>query len=227
MAQSPVLDSNVQCVLGGSRNKTWLDDETAAASMQPGTRCRLLRASGPAGEVVLEKAESAGGACEGTWTARMQPVASGEYLVFCGNWNPFPRYARDAQSEEAGHRQALTAYLRSKGVRAPFRIRQLLRVDLEGDGPEELVAVVAGEGYSAVLLRKSIGRQVRTFAITFEKEPREDGVSEFSVPMLADLNGDGRLEIAVYGRYLKGLFTAVYEVRGTQVRKVLACACGG
>jgi hypothetical protein len=46
------------------------------------------------------------------------------------------------------------------------------------------------------------------------------------VNALVDTNGDGVLEIVVFGQYYEGSWSSVYRVRGTQVEEVLTCGCG-
>ena len=40
------------------------------------------------------------------------------------------------------------------------------------------------------------------------------------------LNGDGKMEIVVFGEYYEGAFSSVYEISGNKAAKVLETGCG-
>jgi hypothetical protein len=233
-----VVDSNVKCLLGGVRDAKWLTSTEAASVLKKGGRYRVVRADGTWTVAALSRPESAGGACEGTLAMEVspEPVGGKPFIVIGGGWKPQPRPVADIIGGKGRYTAALKEFLLSKGVHEAPAIRQLLRTDLDGDGTDEVIAVVqnfseddskASGRYSAVLVRKVIDGRVKTLVAAFEKDPREDGPSDHNVAIIADLNGDGTMEIVVHGRYTQGIFTIAYSVEGSDVRRVLSCACGG
>ena len=43
---------------------------------------------------------------------------------------------------------------------------------------------------------------------------------------MADLNGDGRMEVVVDAAYYEGVFISVYDVLGAEPKIVLGTGCG-
>jgi hypothetical protein len=233
-----VVDSNVKCLLGGVRDGKWLASTETVSALKKEGRYRVVRADGTWTVAALSPPESAGGACEGTLAMEVKPEPAGgrPFIVIGGGWKPQPRPVTDIRAGKGRYTAAVKEFLESKGVHAAPEIRQLFRTDLDGDGTDEVIAVVqnfsesdnrAAGRYSAVLVRKVMNGRVRTLAATFEKDPREDGPSDHNVAIIADLNGDGLMEIVVHGRYKQGIFTTAYTVDGDKVAPVLSCACGG
>ncbi len=121
-------------------------------------------------------------------------------------------------------------------------IAQLLRVDLEGDGTDEALAVardladptglIGTPGdYSIVFLRKIIGDEVQT-AIIAESiiEPGADSpfVEAHAIGAVADLSGDGTMEIVVSTAYYEGIGVGVWEWAGPDLGPVyrIGSGCG-
>jgi hypothetical protein len=118
-------------------------------------------------------------------------------------------------------------------------IKQLLRVDLEGDGVNE-VLVVAEEvtggffptvgDYSIIFMRKSIEGTVETAllesAIVFD--PDVDFSAAFTVGAVSDLSGDGKMEVVVSAAYFEGLGVKVFEYVNDDLGPVsqLSTGCG-
>ena len=122
-------------------------------------------------------------------------------------------------------------------------VRQVVRGDIDGDGvPEELIAAertvpggVAAAGVTlendiaGLFVRRHVGDTTLTTAVDWMsplvgKSPYPEA---YRVAALADLNGDGRMEVVVDLFWYESISTAVYEVRpdGTFTR-VLEASCG-
>lgn len=219
-----VLDSHVRCILGGVKQSVWMPSDPVSTSGS----FRAVYAGGTSMPVTVGNVESAGGACEGTRSATLTPAPSGNtpFVVLSGTWNPQPRPVEDVSKHKARYARALQLFLASKGLREQAEIGQILRADLDGDGQAEVIAVLHHPGsYSAILVRRQSQARVRTLTASLERDGED--LSEQRVAMLADLNGDGRMEIIVHGEYQQGIFTAVYALDGESIRKVMSCACGG
>jgi len=120
----------------------------------------------------------------------------------------------------AGHARDL---LSARGLAVPSPvITQLFRVDLEGDGVNEVLVVAedmpenffdAGEeNYSIAFLRKVVDGEVQTAIFGASVSP-ESGVeaNTFSIGGVGDLNGDGKMEIVTSGAYYEGAWIEVWE----------------
>ena len=113
--------------------------------------------------------------------------------------------------------------LAERGLNVPDpAIKQLLQVDLEGDGVNEVLVVAedvteglfAQDGdYSIAFLRRSVQGSVQTAilgesVIVIAEDPV---VNSYSVGAVADLNGDGKMEIVITTAYYEGIGVEVWE----------------
>lgn len=108
------------------------------------------------------------------------------------------------------------------------RIKQLIRADLEGDGVNEIIVVaedledglspMASSGdYSIAFMRKVVDGEVET-AILGEDLITDPGTPDdprinlsFTIGAVADLSGDGKMEVVVSTAYYEGLWVEVWE----------------
>ena len=148
---------------------------------------------------------------------------------------------------QAVYRQEVARWLSAHGVKNPqVSILKIWRVDLEGDGvqevlinavrqhgagglPENVSPDAAAGDYSLLLVRRVVGKSVKTVSLVSEIYPKAKKFNAPSVHDLTavlDLNGDGRLEIVVRGRYYEGDWVDVWEYHGGAWRVVLSAGCG-
>lgn len=101
-------------------------------------------------------------------------------------------------------------------------IKQLFRIDIEGDGVNEVLVVAEemtlgffGEvgDYSIVFLRKVVEGEVQTAVLgeSIILDAETDFPAGFTVGAIADLNGDSRMEVVVDSAYYEGLGVEVWE----------------
>ncbi len=124
---------------------------------------------------------------------------------------------------------------------------QVVRADLDGDGTDEVIVVVERHNdpstvtpslqsspgdYSVAFLRVASGDEVRTEVLAMDENDSTAASPSPSllfsrVAAIADLNGDGRMEIVLAQRYYEGSSMVVLEVAddGT-TEEVLAIGCG-
>ncbi|BCM88907.1 hypothetical protein IAD21_00749 [Abditibacteriota bacterium] len=256
----PIVDFQAGYLLGsGAVNDKWLGTESLAKSkILPGQKkYRVYSANRYLGEVTGAKAISQGPPCEDTRfvefsSASKTKCKTGE-IAIAGSWNALPRVPRQESTAQTTYRNVVSNLLKTKGITKPtVRIAQVLRVDLEGDGVAEVLINAtnhngsngldgnissnsrAGE-YSMILLRKIVKGKVQTTLVEGSFYPR---AKEFNAPGVFkiagafDVNGDGKMEIVLKGRYYEGDWTTVYAVEGNKsssvlkVREVLSDGCG-
>jgi len=158
-----------------------------------------------------------------------------------GNWNVTPRLAQEIPTDNSTYIDELTNRLIEQGFLDPVvNISQILRVDLEGDGTDEVLisashfveptghSVEPGD-YSLVIMRKVVGDSVETIPI-LEDYYHQEVVTQFPLTytgaFTADLNGDGVLEIIVGVERWESSGMMVFEFDGTTVHQVFEMLCG-
>jgi hypothetical protein len=139
------------------------------------------------------------------------------------------------------YRQAVSDWLVGQGLDKPVvQISRIVRVDLEGDGVDEVFIVashfkdqsghLAEDGdYSLVLMRK-----VTTSVITsplvadlyHSKDPVQVFPKTYELIKTMDLNQNGKLEAIVTAHFWEGFGAQVYEIKGTKSAEVLKYKCG-
>lgn len=119
-------------------------------------------------------------------------------------------------------------------------IKQLFRTDLEGDGLNEILVVAeditggflpeVGD-YSIIFMQKVIQGDVQTAVLgdSVVTDPEGSFVVGFSVGAVADLNGDGQMEIIVDSAFFEGLGVDVWEYVDDDIGlfPYLQTGCGG
>ena len=160
-------------------------------------------------------------------------VKPGQSVIF----RPVQKIANDSDLYE----QYLQEWLLLQGFQSPeLGIKNILLVDLEGDGVDEVILAatniensmgglhMAGAGkYSVVLMRKVIGAQVYTVPLVAKIYYNTANYPIiYDVANLYDLNGDGKLEIILSGQWWEGGGLFVHEVHGLNTVEVLDLRCG-
>lgn len=239
----PIVDAETGFLLGGTINKLWIDAAQVAPLLKGGEPYRLYSLRGYVGTVKGSKPESAGAPCEDTQVLTLAPAVrvTSAIIGSGGPWKALPRVVRSQSTTQPVYLNAVAAVLKDNGIANPtVRITQLLRVDLDGDGMTEVLisannyvdgvtpSAVAGD-YSVVILRKVISGRVQTTLVEGDFYPDAADFAapnNFNVSAIADLNGDGNMDIAVHGEYYEGAWTSIYEVKGSAVKEVLVEGCG-
>lgn len=239
------VDSNVGCLLGGARGAEWVADKEAAAGLRGGETYRIVTAQGLAGTATGSKPQPTGEPCPETLMVLLspKPKVTTPYVAMTGEWDPIPRKAVDMLAAKNRYVKLFAPMLATKKVRAAAQIRQLWRVDLDGDGKDEVVAVLSNfssragvkagtAGYSAVMVRHVSGARVETHLVDFDRAQKDHEPSELSVPLFLDLNGDGALEMIVYAEAADGHYTTIFDLQdivtasgGKGGQALMGCSC--
>lgn len=243
----PILDLGVNCLLGGTEKGKWYKAEQVFPLMNDAESSYKLfdirgEREGTAARYKKPKSNKGEPICADTYSLddfRADDVALAASTN--ANWNLVPRPIQNLDIKNETYLKIVRDFVRSKGIAAP-KISEVSfsKVDLEGDGTDEVViaatyykngltASAAVGDYSFVMLRKVVNGAAQNILVTgdFHKKAIEFGApGHFNVTTLADLNGDGKMEIVTHGRYYEGAWTDVYEVNNAKLTEVLDCACG-
>lgn len=113
--------------------------------------------------------------------------------------------------------------LAERGLNVPDpAMKQILQIDLEGDGVNEVIVVAedVSEGlfaqdgdYSIAFLRRTVQGDVQTTILgeSVIVTAEDPVVNSYSVGALADLSGDGKMEIVLTTAYYEGIGVEVWE----------------
>lgn len=239
----PIVEDNGG-LLGGVKAGKWVGPETFAASMADSQEYRMIDwTNGAAAQLVRSGKPKAEEPCEDYYQSDLEPKpGTGVALGIGATWNPVPRVPVAIRLTDSTYVTLVKSIVRARGIASPkVDIKQIYTVDLDGDGTQEVLLAatyrksdglspnaVAGE-YSFVLVRKLVGGKVRNMMIAGEFHRRAvkfGAISEFNIASIADLNGDGKMELIMGSAYYEGGGTTVYEIQGAVAKEVLGTGCG-
>lgn len=170
-------------------------------------------------------------------------------LAVQADWPLVPHKVEDFTSQQAVYIDAVIEVLAGRGlVVDTAHIEQLIRLDLEGDGVDEVI-VVATEGerdniyspatdapFEIVMIRKVIEGEVWTAVLDVRLPDQTLPDPDFPFPFLfefeviaaADLNGDGKMEFAIRESYYEGTALVIWEYLNADIGylPVLGIGCG-
>jgi hypothetical protein len=172
----------------------------------------------------------------------LPPMTSGRGVIaIAGTWNAMPRTPKSINVADGNFNAPVRDALIEKGLHAPtINLTQVLKIDLENDGPEEYLITawspnrgldgkaaseVRADDYSVVLLRKMVGGRWITYALAFDCYPKAvPGATPtvYRVATVADVDGDGAQEVIVEPQGAGEV--AAFRVRNGQLEKVMGGA---
>lgn len=227
-------------LLGGMENDEWLIPETAASHLSDGEMYQTFSALGSTGSAKGSTPEY-DRFCNGYWVETDSYPFAGQSVAVTGNWNVTPRIAQELPTDHATYIEVVRSWLIEQNFLEPVvKIDQILRVDIEGDGTEEVLIsashfveptghnVELGD-YSLVLMRKVAGNSAVTVPVIgdYYYQPVENQFPlTYGTLFVADLNGDGALEILVGIERWEGSGLAAYEVDGMNTKMITKVFCG-
>lgn len=244
-----IVDLTENCLMGGIGEGKWLDADGIATLLKGGERYRLYTLTKALGEISGNAPTADGEPCNGSRVVTFSPKVE-DGIAVGGSWNALPRIPRALSTKDPAYRQVVASILRRNGfVRPKINITQILRIDLEGDGIEEVLvsathlaeglsvdggpmAVHAKPGdYTLVFLRKLVKGRARDIILVEAYYPRATAEpwtppEQHSVAAVLDLNGDGKMEIIVHGMYYEGSWSSVFRLVGNKAENVFGCGCG-
>ncbi|MFL6468780.1 MAG: hypothetical protein ACJ72Z_12550 [Pyrinomonadaceae bacterium] len=226
----PVVEMKFRGLMGGVQNGKWIAPARVAPKLKKETEFVLVGRNGvEEGGVSLGKKGEQEDVCQDF--TRFEFELQKDHGVAIGTtakWNPVPRIPKAVDLNNATYKTVIANYLKKKGIaKTTIKLTEAYRVDLEGDGSEEVIlaatfykkgldsSAAAGD-YSLVLLRKAVGQVVTDHMLTGEFVLKKVGFgapSEHHISAIADLNGDGKMEIVLYGFYYEGDSASAYEMR--------------
>ncbi len=167
-------------------------------------------------------------------------------------WDPLPRKAIPISIKNATYKSVVEKYLSGKGITVKPQITQIFKIDLEGDGIDEVVisamrlkgaqwnaeeapqhsglTFVASKGdFSIVLLRKIVNGKVHEIPVcSFYAGENKDNLppTMHKVIGFADIDGDGVMEILTDSSYYEGFWYGIHTVNKGKVKEVLGNGFG-
>ena len=239
----PIVEVDTGYLFGGSADGKWIKAEKAAKPMKGRTAFRVFGLTQEIGKATGGKPKPAEAeVCADMLEVSLPSKSKDGVIALSAPWNALPRKPQIADPTQQVSVDAVREFLESRRVTDPqVKITRILRVDLDGDGEEEMLinatnypddeppmdTAVPG-GYSMVLLRRVVAGKVQTELIAgdFYVKDESSPAYVYKVPAVLDLNGDGMLEIIVHSQYYEGSETTIYDCSGGKCEAALSVGCG-
>jgi hypothetical protein len=237
-----IVEVKEGCVIGGVRNHQWVAAEKIERSAKAPLTLELYTVSNHRTVTFVSEDEE----CHLGWKPQSGTELSGGVAIQSPDWNPMPRMPRPIDARDTTYVNVIRGVLLNAGLKKPvINITEGYKIDLDGDGQDEVIIVASnfkhgvseltGVGretapgdYALVIVRKIIRGQVQNIFLVkdIRRGTNQGGLPRgYHISGIADLNGDGRMEIALYSAYYEGSSSDVFELNGTKLNAVLGCGC--
>ena len=249
----PIVEVQNGYLFGATADGKWIKAEEAAKALRGETTYRIYGLTQSLGEAKGGKPKPAEEeVCSDLLTVSLSSQPEKGAIALAAPWNALPPKVQILDATQQVYVDAARDFLKTKGIDKPqVKIESILRVDLDGDGEEEVLISATNyfekdEGapmrspagsYSMVLLRRVVSGKVETQLVEGEFYPKAyqngtDDDASFNAPnaykviAVLDLDGDGKMEVVVASQYYEGGATTIYRCDPKKIESLLSVACG-
>jgi len=240
----PIIEVQSGYLFGATVDGKWIKADEAAKSLPDETTYRVYGLTQSLGEAKGGKPKPEDVPCEETLSISLSPKPEKGVIALAAPWNALPRKPKMADPTQQVYVDAVRDFLKTKGIEQPkVKIESILRVDLDGDGEEEVLISATNYfskdesvpmrspagSYSMGLLRRVVAGKLETQLVEGEFYPQATGYNApnaYKVIATLDLDGNGKMEIVVASRYYEGEAMTIYRCDPKKVEALLSVGCG-
>ena len=135
-----IVEMETGYFFGGSENGKWIKADQAAKSTAKQTTYRVYSLTKQVGQITAGKPESVDEPCPDTLMVSVSSKPKDGVIGLAATWNALPRKSVIADATQSVYVDAARDFLKAHGIADPkVRITRILRVDLDGDGEDEVL----------------------------------------------------------------------------------------
>jgi hypothetical protein len=136
----PIVEVKSGYLFGATANGKWMKAEEAVKELAGETTYQVYGLTQPLGEAKASKATQEGAPCEQTLAVSLSPKPEKGVIAIAAPWNALPRKPKVIDPTQKVYLDAVRDFLKTKGIEQPkVKIDSNLRVDLDGDGEDEVL----------------------------------------------------------------------------------------
>ena len=136
----PIVEVQSGYLFGAISDGKWIKADETAKLIGDETTYRMYGLTQALGEVKGDKPKSEGEPCEETLAISLSPETEKGVIAIAAPWNALPRKPQVTDPTQKTYVDAVREFLRTKKIDQPeVKIDNILRVDLDGDGEEEVL----------------------------------------------------------------------------------------
>ena len=136
----PIVEVQSGYLFGAISDGKWIKADETAKLIGDETTYRMYGLTQALGDVKGDKPKSEGEPCEETLAISLSPETEKGVIAIAAPWNALPRKPQVTDPTQKTYVDAVREFLRTKKIEQPeVKIDNILRVDLDGDGEEEVL----------------------------------------------------------------------------------------
>src|SRR6266568_1158482 len=244
----PIVEVRTGYLFGATADGKWLKADETAKALSGGTTYQVYGLTEPLGESKGGKPKpSKDDVCSDVLAVSLSPKPEKGVIALAAPWNALPRKPRASDTTQQVYSDAVRDFLKTKGIEQPkVKIDNIVRVDLDGDGEEEVLISATNYlndkrvpmrspagSYSVVILRRVVAGKVETQLVEGEFHPKAyvrkgdsfDAPNAYKAIATLDLDGDGKMEIVVGSNYYEGEEITIYRCDPKKAESLLSVSC--
>lgn len=237
----PIVDPRNNLLIGGIHNREWVSAKTIAPLMSGDETYRLYTMTAPLDTVSGSPPQLIGTTCNDGYSVVLNGTNKEGLIAVAGEWNALPRIPVSTPPGTKVNDDAIALILRSQGLRdTVVENSHSFQIDLNGDNIDEVLMTanhISTEGirpgatagdYALVALQMQARTETWTTLIDINRYLSDDVSATptvFTIRGVADLNGDGKLEVLVDSKSYDGASLTIYTLNESKLIPVLNVDC--